>query len=282
MLLLQAEATGNEIFKNIVNWFTTNGLNAVQKIVIAIIVLWIGFKVIGFVKRKLQASFEKHTLDATLRPVIISIVTVALKILLIIAVISYIGIPMTSFVALLGAAGLAFGMALSGTIQNFAGGILILVFRPFKLGDYIATQGFEGTVMSIKIFSTTINTVDNKEITLPNGSLSAGNITNYSAMENRRVDIKLQVAAGNNVNLQKIEADIKAICAQNVQILQTPETSVWFHIGPGTVTIETRAWCKVGDYWTVYDYLQRAIYDYNVREGLPCPYTVIDWLKKQE
>ena len=281
MLLLNAEQQGNEMFTSVINWFTTNGLNAVQKIIVAAIIIWAGFKFIKFLKNKLQKIFLKHNLDATLQPVILSTVSIVLKILLILAIIGYVGIPMTSFVALLGAVGLAFGMALSGTVQNFAGGILILVFRPFKLGDYIATNGFEGTVISIKIFSTTIVTVDNKEIILPNGTLSAGNITNYSAMPERRVDVKLQVAAGEKVDLATIERELLEICKKSDQIIDIPAPMVVFSIGPGTITIETRAWCKTAHYWDVVGFLNREIYDYNVRKQFPCPYTVIDWLKKE-
>lgn len=282
LLAVSAEDAGNDIFRNIITWCTSNGMTAAQKILIALIILWLGFKLIRIIKKRMERAFQKHNLDVSLQPIIANIVNIALKILLLIVVIGYLGIPMTSFVALLGAAGLAVGMALSGTIQNLAGGILILVFRPFKLGDYIAAQGFEGTVQSIKIFSTTINTVDNKLITLPNGALSAGTISNYSTMATRRVDVKLQVAAGEDVKIDEIEKDLLEICAKCDKIVESPAPSIWFSIGPGTVAIETKAWCNSADYWTVYDYLHRAIYNYNVSKGFPCPYTVVDFLKKQE
>ena len=250
MLLLQAISTSdpNSIVNSIVNWFTQNGLDAVKKIVIGLIILYIGFRLIKFLKKKLAHAFERKNVDATLRPVITSTVSIALKIMLVIAVIGYIGIPMSSFIALLGAAGLAVGMALSGTIQNFAGGIIILVFRPFKLGDYIATQGMEGTVQGIKIFSTTILTVDNKLITLPNGTLSSGNVTNYSTMDKRRVDVRLEVAADEKVNIEKIEKDLLEIAYKSELTLKTPATTIWFRIGPGTVAIDTKAWCESKDY----------------------------------
>ncbi len=282
MLLLQAISTSdpNSIVNSIVNWFKQNGLDAVKKIVIGLIILYIGFRLIKFLKKKLAHAFERKNVDATLRPVITSTVSIALKIMLVIAVIGYIGIPMSSFIALLGAAGLAVGMALSGTIQNFAGGIIILVFRPFKLGDYIATQGMEGTVQGIKIFSTTILTVDNKLITLPNGTLSSGNVTNYSTMDKRRVDVRLEVAADEKVNIEKIEKDLLEIAYKSELTLKTPATTIWFRIGPGTVAIDTKAWCESKDYWALYDYLHRAIYNYNVENNLPCPYTVIGKYEK--
>jgi len=277
MLLLQATAAGdpNNLVNSIINWFTQNGLEAVKKIIIGLIILYVGFKIIKFVRKKLEKAFEKQKLDTTLRPVVTSIVSITLKVLLIIAIIGYIGIPMSSFIALLGALGLAVGMALSGTIQNVAGGIIILVFRPFKLGDYIATQGVEGIVESIKIFSTVIRTWDNKVITLPNGTLSGGNVTNFSTMEKRRVNVSLEVAADKKVIIDKIEKDLIDIALKNENTLRDPSPSVWISVGAGTVTIDLRAWCKGENYWTLLGYLQREVYNYNIREDLPCPYTVI-------
>lgn len=277
MLLLQTNASSESynIINSIITWFTQNGLDAVKKIVVALILLYIGFKIIKLLTKRLSKTFEKQSLDATLRPVIISIVSITMKIMLIIAVIGYIGIPMSSFIAVLGAMGLAVGMALSGTIQNVAGGIIILVFRPFKLGDYISTQGIEGFVESIKIFSTVVRTWDNKLITLPNGTLSNGNVTNYSTKEKRRVSVTLQVAADKKVVIEKIENDLIAIANKHEKTLTNPAPNVWVSIGPGTVAFDVRAWCKGEDYWTVLSHLEREIYAYNIREELPCPYTVI-------
>ena len=277
MLFLQATAAGdpNNMVNAVINWFTQNGLDAVKKIVIGLIILYVGFRIIKFIRNRLAQVFEKRNVDATLRPVITLIVSIALKVMLILAVINYIGIPMTSFIALLGAAGLAVGMALSGTIQNVAGGIMILIFRPFKIGDYIATQGYEGFVETMKIFSTVIRTWDNKLITLPNGTLSGGNITNYSTKPQRRVDVKMQVAGDKKVVIDKVEKDLKEIAYNNPLTLKDPEAAVWVTIGPGTISFELRAWCKMEDYWTLYAYLQRELYNYTIKENLPCPYTVI-------
>ncbi|MBR1625869.1 MAG: mechanosensitive ion channel family protein [Bacteroidales bacterium] len=277
MLFLQATAAGdpNNMVNSVINWFTQNGLDAVKKIVIGLIILYVGFKIIKFIRKKLSKAFEKQSLDETLRPVITSIVSIALKIMLIIAVIGYVGIPMSSFIALLGAAGLAVGMALSGTIQNVAGGIIILVFRPFKLGDYISTQGIEGFVESIKIFSTTVRTWDNKLITLPNGTLSGGNVTNFSTMDKRRVNVTLQVAGDKKVVIDKIEKDLIDIAYKHEMTLKDPAPVVWVSIGPGTISFDLRAWCKGEDYWILLGYLERAVYDYNIKENLPCPYTVL-------
>ncbi|MBR1770377.1 MAG: mechanosensitive ion channel family protein [Bacteroidales bacterium] len=273
----KAENAPSDLINGIIQWCAQNGMTAVQKILIALVALWVGFKIIKFLKNKLKKAFDKNNLDPTLRPVILSIVSIGLKILLIIALIGYLGIPMTSFVAILGAAGLAVGMALSGTIQNVAGGIVILVFRPFKLGDYIATQGMEGTVTSIKIFSTVINTVDNKVITLPNGTLSGGNITNYSAMETRRISVYSVMAVG--VDVEAVKAGIRSLVEANDKILREPDYDLVTIINNGSVTLETRVWCKTSDYWPVNDYLNREIYNYLRRENIPAPYTKVDIMK---
>ncbi len=273
----KAETAPFDMINSIIQWCTQNGLSAIQKIVIAVIVLWVGFKLIKFVKKRVKKMFDKNNLDATLRPVILSGISIVLKILLIISVVGYVGIPMTSFIALLGAAGLAVGMALSGTIQNFAGGILILVFRPFKLEDYISTQGFEGTVKSIKIFSTVINTVDNKVVTLPNGTLSAGNITNYSAMGQRRITVSPVMALGTDV--EKVKEGIKTIIEANEKILKEPAYSLVTIINDGSVSLDVRVWCETADYWPVNDYLNKEIYNYLRENNILAPYTRVDIMK---
>ncbi|MDO5760719.1 MAG: mechanosensitive ion channel [Bacteroidota bacterium] len=274
---LTAENAPSDIINGIIQWCTQNGMNATQKIVIALVVLWLGFKAIKFIKNKLKKAFDKNSLDPTLRPVILSIVSVGLKILLIIAIIGYLGIPMTSFVAILGAAGLAVGMALSGTIQNVAGGIVILVFRPFKLGDYISTQGYEGTVMSIKIFSTVINTTDNKVITLPNGTLSAGNIINYSTMEKRRITLSPVMALGTDV--EAVKQGVKTIIESNEKILKEPAYALVTVINNGSVSLDIRVWCMTSDYWDVNDYLNKEVYNYLRKENISAPYTKVDIMK---
>lgn len=273
----KAETAPFDIINSVIQWCTQNGLSAIQKVIIAVVVLWVGFKLIKFLKKRVRKIFDKNNLDPTLRPVILSIISVGLKVLLIISIIGYLGIPMTSFIALLGAAGLAVGMALSGTIQNFAGGILILVFRPFKLEDYISTQGFEGTVKSIKIFSTVINTVDNKVVTLPNGTLSAGNIINYSAMGQRRITVSPVMALGTDV--EKVKEGIRSIVESNEKILKEPAYDLVTIINNGSVSLDVRVWCATSDYWPVNDYLHKEIYNYLRENNISAPYTKVDIMK---
>lgn len=274
----KVENAPSDIMNSILHWCTQNGINAIQKIVVALIVLWIGFKIIKIFKKRLTKVFEKNNIDATLRPVILSIVAIGLKILLIVAIIGYLGIPMTSFVAILGAAGLAVGMALSGTIQNVAGGIVILVFRPFKLGDYIAAQGFEGTVTSIKIFSTVINTVDNKAVTLPNGSLSGGITVNYTAMKQRRVTLSPAMALGTDV--EKVKLGVKEIVESNEKILKEPAYALVTVVNSDSVSLDIRVWCNTEDFWDVNDYLNKEVYNYLRKEHIDAPCTKVDIVKR--
>lgn len=275
MKILAAEAATG--WDQIVHWCINTGLNSGPKIIISILVLWGGFKLIKFIRKTMMKAFERRNVDPSLRPFITSIVSIGLKILLIISLIGYLGIPMSSFVALLGAGGLAVGMALSGTIQNVAGGVVILILRPFKVGDYISAQGFEGKVNSIKIFNTVLTTVDNKVITLPNGTLSSGSVINYSAMEQRRITVICKMARG--VDVSKIQNDFFTMINQNDKILKEPKSEIVVVLNPDSVSLETRVWAQTKDYWEVNDTLNKQIYEYTVRENISTPYQKIDIIK---
>lgn len=274
-ILATATATG---WDQIVNWCINTGLNSGPKIIISLIVLWLGFKLIKLIRKTLAKAFEKRDVDPSLRPFITSMVSIVLKILLIISLIGYLGIPMSSFVALLGAGGLAVGMALSGTIQNVAGGVVILILRPFKVGDYIAAQGFEGKVNSIKIFNTVLTTVDNKVVTLPNGTLSAGSVINYSAMEQRRITVTCKMAQG--VDVSKIQNDFFSMINQNEKILKDPKSEVVVILNEDSVSIETRVWVTTSNYWNVNDTLNKQIYEYMIKENISMPYQKINLINK--
>ena len=168
------------------------------KVIAAIIALIVGLWVIKIIVKALARIMEKREVDPSLRGFINSLTGILLKIMLIISVIGMVGIPMTSFIAILGAAGLAVGMALSGTLQNFAGGVMILIFKPFKVGDFIEAQGYMGTVSEIQIFISVLKTPDNKTILIPNGGLSTGSLVNFSSEDTRRVDFSFGIAYGDS------------------------------------------------------------------------------------
>jgi len=235
-----------EILKIVVGFFWTYG----PKIIYALLVLIVGFWIANFLKRTIVKKSEKKKSDSSLNHFLSSIVSISLKILVLITVASMLGIATTSFVAILGAAGLAVGLALQGSLANFAGGVLLLLFKPFKVGDYISSQGFDGTVRKIDIFNTTLTTVDNKTIIIPNGKLSNEAVTNYSAEKLRRVDLKFGVAYDDDI--KKTKKILDSIIAKHKLILKDPEPFVRLgELGDSSVNFIVRVWVKNEDYWTV-------------------------------
>lgn len=247
------------------------------KLIIAGLILYIGFRVIRFLTKKLNNIFEKKNLDKSLRPFLMSIISISLKALLILTVVGYLGVEMTQFTAILASAGVAIGLALSGTLQNVAGGVVLLVLRPFRVGDYIAAQGYEGTVKSILIFHTTLITPDNKIITLPNGALSAGSMINYTHMETRRLDLIIDLAYG--VDLNAVSAAMIAIAKEDKRILTEQEIVVIPTISQTSISLDLRFWTKTSDYWDVMADIHTNVYNYLVKENITRPYTKVDIIK---
>ena len=195
--------------------------------------------------------------------------------MLIISVLSMLGIEMTSFIAILGAAGLAVGMALSGTLQNFAGGVMILLFKPFKVEDVIEAQGFLGKVSEIQIFNTILKTPDNKTIIIPNGGLATGPMTNYTTEPQRRVDWTFGIGYGDDVDQAKTV--IQALCDQDTRILKDPELFIAVsELADSSVNFAVRAWVKGEDYWDVYFDLNEKVYKTFDQKGLNIPFPQMD------
>lgn len=242
-----------------------------KMLIVAILMLVIGFWIIKKAVKGLKKIMSSKKIDNTLAPFIISLADIALKTLLIVSTISYVGIPMTSFVAILGAAGLAIGMAFSGTLQNFAGGIIILVFKPFKVGDFIEAQGYSGTVKEIQIFTTILTTGDNKTIIIPNGGLSTGSLTNYSTQTARRVDFTFGI--GYNDDIDKAYAAIKAVIDRNDKIKKDPAPFMAVsNLGASSVDIVCRLWVDSADYWTVYFYMNEFVKKEFDAQNISIPY----------
>lgn len=248
------------------------------KLIIACIMLYVGFRLIRFLTKRIGKMFEKRNLDVSLRPFLLSVVSIGLKILLILTVIGYLGVEMTQFTAIIASAGVAIGLALSGTLQNVAGGVVLLVLRPFRVGDYISAMGYEGTVKSILIFHTTLITVDNKVVTLPNGALSSGSMVNYSRMDTRRIDLNFKLAHG--VDLNAVSAAIIAIAKEDKRIFTDPLPIVIPTISDLSVLIDLRFWCKNADYWDILADMNKNVYNYLVREKIALPYSKIDIIKQ--
>lgn len=256
-----------KIFQQISTLIATYGL----KLLLSIFILWVGFKIINIISKGVHRWFEKSNYDRALGSFVFTLVASALKILLIITCVGIAGFPTTSLVAMLGAAGLAVGMALSGTLQNFAGGILLLVLKPFKIGDFIETSSYRGKVKRILIFNTIITTPDNKRILLPNGPVATGAITNFSTEPKRRVDFVFGI--GYNDDIDKARAVIKSIINSDSRIDKDPEPLIAVHgLGDNAVELAVRVWTNSADYWDVFFALNESVKKSFDKEGISFPF----------
>ena len=245
------------------------------KLIAAIVVFVLGRWVIRLVKRWMSNGLMSRHGDPTLHSFLSNLVSVVLHFFLIMAVIGILGINTSSLVALLASAGLAVGMSLGGTLQNFAGGVLIIMFRPFKVGDFISAQGMEGKVSEIQIFNTHLLTMDNKEVILPNGALATGVMTNYSKQKTRRVDWVFSIAYGDDYD--KAKSVLKGLCEKDERILKMPEPFVELgKLNNSSVDITMRVWVNVDDYWPVYFSMNEKVYKTFAQEGLNIPFPQVD------
>lgn len=220
----------------------------VPKFLLAIITLIIGLWIIRRVIRLFEKLMSLREMDITLQKFLQSLLSVLLKTLLFISVASMVGIATTSFVAILGAAGLAIGLALQGSLANFAGGVLILMFKPFRAGDYIEGAGVSGSVKEIQIFNTLLTTPDNKRIIVPNGLLSNGTLVNYSSEPTRRVDLVFGISYDDDI--EKAKTLLIQLANDDERVLKTPETEVFVNeLGASSVDLVLRSWVRSEHYW---------------------------------
>lgn len=247
------------------------GVEAGKSIVIALIIYFVGKALVSFINGMLGKMLERRKVDPTIQTFLKSLVNILLMVLLIISVVSALGVNTTSFAALLASAGVAVGMALSGNLQNLAGGIVVLLFRPFKVGDYIEALGTSGTVSEIQIFHTILTTPDNKKIFLPNGALSSGNITNYSKESLRRVDFTVAVEYGSDVdNVRKV---LLELINKDERILKEPVPFVALgSLADSSVNMTVRVWVKSENYWSVFFETNEKIYNEFNRQGIKFPF----------
>ena len=220
------------------------------KLIGAILLLIIGLRVVKVITNTTNKLMIKQKMDESLIPFLSGLINIGLKAIILITVMGLVGIPMTSFIAILGAAGLAVGLALSGTLQNFAGGVMILIFKPYKPGDFIETQGYMGVVQRIEIFNTLLLTVDNRKIFLPNGPTSTTSLTNFSSEPTRRVDFSFGI--GYTDDIDKAREVINSEIAKLPQVLKEPAPMVVVgELGDSSVNLTTRVWVNSADYWDV-------------------------------
>ncbi len=221
------------------------------RILISIIVLLIGLAVINQFMKFVDRGFEKNNMDLSLRPFLLSLIKITLKIVLVISVASMMGAQVTSFIAILGSAGLAIGLALQGSLSNFAGGVLILLLKPFTVGDYIEAAGYSGTVTEIQMFYTILTTPDNKKIIVPNSNMSNSGTVNYSANPTRRVDFVFGV--GYESDIAKVKEILMKIAVEDTLVLHEPEPQVVLgKHDASSINFYYRVWCNAEDYWTIY------------------------------
>ena len=261
--------------EEIISQITEMTVHYGPKLIGAIVVWIIGGWVVKMIGRGVEKTLVKGKTDPSLMPFITGIVNGLLKVMLVITVLGMLGIEMTSFIAILGAAGLAVGMALSGTLQNFAGGVMILIFKPFKIGDVIEAQGYVGSVAEIQIFNTIMKTPDNKTIIIPNGGLSTSSMINYSTEAKRRVDWTIGIGYGDDVD--KAREVIKRLCDEDSRILKDPEVFIAVSaLADSSVNFAVRAWVNAPDYWGVHFDLNEKVYKTFESEGLNIPFPQMD------
>ena len=284
--------TGNDIVSELSNLdFSKIAMNDVisyitqfgKNVLVAIIVYFVGRFIIKYTIKALRAVTQKRQVEASLTSFLNSLVSISLNVILAIIIIGILGIDTSSFLAVFASAGIAVGMALSGTLQNFAGGVLILILKPYKVGDYIEAQGFAGTVREIQIFNTVMATLDNQIIIIPNGPLATGSLKNSTTAPTRRVDIDVDVAYGadpdevRQVLMNIIEAD-ERILRSGVFAPFIPMTTM----GTSGITFQIRVWVKSPDYWGVKFDTTEKVYRELGKAGIEIPYPQMDVHIKNE
>jgi small conductance mechanosensitive channel len=247
----------------------------IPKVIGAIIALIIGFKVVGWLSKYLERAMDKKDFDVSIKRFLSSLFSILLKVLLFVSVISMLGVKTTSFVAILGAAGLAIGLALQGSLSNFAGGVLLLINKPFVVGNYVEINGLSGTVDSISIIYTILKTPDNKTIVIPNGTVSNSSITNFSTEKQRRLD--LTIGIGYDDDIKKAKNILDEIVKNDKRVLNEPAPVIAVaELADSSVNFTVRMWCDAGDYFTLmWDMLETIKLTFD-EKGINIPFPQTD------
>lgn len=260
--------------------FDTSALTALAvtyglKLLAAIATLVVGLYIVKMLVSLTKKLLEKGEVDPSLTSFLSSMISILLKVMVYITSLGMLGVEMTSFIAILGAAGLAVGLALSGTLQNFAGGVMILLFKPYKVGDVIEAQGYTGSVKEIQIFVTVLTTPDNKTVLIPNGPLATGSMINYSTQATRRVDWEFGISYGDDVD--KAYEVLNRLIAADERILKNPEPFMALKtLADSSVNIVVRVWVNSPDYWGVFFKMNEEVYKTFDGEGLSFPFPQMD------
>lgn len=264
-------------WQNVVSWLWTYA----PKVVLALLFLLIGLRLIKILDRLLRRSMEKRDVDVSLRHFLSSFVKIGLRILLIISVIGMAGIRTTSFIAMIGAAGLAIGLALQGSLANFAGGVLILLLKPYKVGDFIAANGNSGTVKEIQIFYTVLITPQNQKVIIPNSLLSNNTVLNYSTEATRRMDLVFSI--GYEDDIDKAKETLNSIIEEESMILKEPEPQVFVEeLAESSVNLRTRFWTATEDFWNVHNKIKEQVKKSFDQQGITIPFPQSEIRYKKE
>ena len=246
-------------------------IDAGKDILVAVLIYVIGRFIIKYINKLIAKIMEKRKLETSVQTFLRSLLNILLNLIWAFAIIGKLGVETTSFAALLASAGVAVGMALSGNLSNFAGGLIILVFKPFKVGDYIEGAGVSGTVQEIQIFHTILVTPDNRVIFAPNGSLSSNAVINYSKKDIRRVDFTFGVEY--NEDFEKVKAVVQQVIDSDSRILKNPSFVIEIGaLSASSVDITVRVWVKSSDYWDVFFWMNRTVYATFNKEGIGFPF----------
>lgn len=268
-------------YQQLVNDMISQALWIGLKILLAIAIYIVGKWITNWIIRLLNRTFERRNVDASLRNFLRSMIKVVMMILVILAAIQTLGINTTSFLAIFASAGLAVGMALSGTLQNFAGGVILLLLRPYRIGDYITAQGQSGTVKNIGLFSTQLSTPDNRIIYVPNSAISTSIVDNYSQPTTRRVDWNISISYGDDVDVAR--KAILAMLSADKRVLTEPAEPmvVVAELANSAVILKARAWCANDDYWGLFWDINEKMYKQLPAEGIHFPFPQMDVHIKQ-
>jgi len=255
--------------------------NFVPSLITAVITLVVGLWIIRMINKLVKRFFDKHDYDEALETFLQSLIRAGLKFLLFVLVVTQLGVKSSSLVAMVGAAGLAVGLALQGSLANFAGGVLILLFKPFKVGDFISAQGVDGTVKEISIFTTKINTFGNQVAIVPNGQLSNNNIINYNAEATRRD--KIDVGIGYGSNIKKAKEILLEICAEDARILKDPAPEVYVGaLADSSVNLTLRFWAENANFWAAHFHVMETLKLRFDQEGIEIPFPQRDIHMKKD
>ena len=248
----------------------------VPKLIMAAILLFVGWKLINLFNKAMKRVYDRHKVDPSLQDFLQSLINIILKVLLVLTAMGIMGIQMTSFIALLGAAGVAIGMGLQGTLQNFAGGVIILLLKPFRVGDYIEQGSYAGFVESIQLFNTTLRTYDARKIIVPNTELATKSLVNHFNLPQRRVAIDVGLAYG--MSVEKAKKVMLRVAAENPLVLQEPKApfATLEKFGDSSLNMRLYAWTLPENYWNTLFSLNEEIYNAFRKEGLEIPFNQVD------